>query len=105
MKKYISFIFLLFGINLFAETGGVPAPWGGLNNGDASFQIGDNEAQDLSNVDITEQGYGIKKRDGYAQFKTLGVSTTGITGGYFFRDVNGTDTLVHANNGIVYKSV
>lgn len=77
----------------------------GLNNSDASALIGDGEAQDLSNVDITDNQSGIKKRDGYAQFRTIGTSTWGVRGAYYFRDVSGNDNLVHANNRSVFKSV
>jgi hypothetical protein len=78
--------------------------WGGLNNADASISIGDNEAQDLLNVDITDSGFGIKKRDGYTQFKTIGTSTWGVRGGYYYTDTSGNKYIVHANNQSVFKS-
>jgi hypothetical protein len=55
-------------------------------------------------VDITDNGYGIKKRAGYFAFKTLGISTDGIKGGHFFAAANGNEYLVHANNRRVYAS-
>lgn len=89
----------------FTEQQNVGGQWRGLNTGDASIQIGDNEAQDLNNVDITDSGYGIKKRAGTAQFKTLSSSTWGVRGGYFFKDASGNNTIVHANAKSIYKSV
>jgi hypothetical protein len=77
----------------------------GLNNADASIMISDSEAQDLLNVESTANGFGFKKRDGYDLFKTVGVSTHPVKGGYNFRDVNGQDTTVHTNDGMIYKSV
>ncbi len=82
----------------------VGGQWRGLNNGDASIQIGDNEAQDLLNVDVTEAAYGIRKRSGYDLFRTIGVSTSGVRGGYSFRDASGSDLLIHANDRAIYKS-
>lgn len=105
IKRLLPFLFLFSFSKVLAQNGGPGAPWGGLNNGDAAFEINDNEAQDLQDVDITEMGMGIKKRDGYALFKTVGNSTMAVTGEYFFRDIAGLDTTIAANNGVVYKSV
>jgi len=94
----------VLGAAVQAETLAVGNPRG-LNNADASMLINDNEAQDLLNVDITDNGYGIKKRSGYSQFKTIGTSTWGVRGGYYFRDASGNNLLIHANNQSVFKSV
>lgn len=88
-----------------AESVSVGGEFRGLNNGDSTIFIGDNEAQDLLNVDITQNGYGIKKRDGTDQFKTIGVSTWGVRGGYYFIDDAGNNELVHANGTSLFSSI
>lgn len=97
---------LLFGISaiLHADSQTFGGQWKGLNNSDASIMIGDNEAQDLLNVDITDNGSGIRKRPGYSQFKTIGTSTWGVRGGYYYTDTSGSKYLIHSNNRSVYKS-
>ena len=104
MKKILVFLILLVPVTAFAESQSIAGQWRGLNNGDASILIGDNEAQDLLNVDITDGGYGIKKRAGIVQFKTIGVSTHSVVSGYYFRDVAGKDTLVFSNDRSLYRS-
>lgn len=104
MKKLFLTLLSLVAVSANAEYQNFGGQWSGLNNADASFLIGDNESQDLSNVDITDNGSGIKKRDGYATFKTVVSSTWGIRGGYYFRDTTSTDCTVHTNNRTVYVS-
>lgn len=81
------------------------AIWRGLHNADAAVLINDNESQSLSNMDITDGGKSIKKRSGYSLFQSVGSSTYGIRGGYYFRDVSGNDNVVHSNMSSIYKSV
>lgn len=97
---------IILGISAFihADSQTFGGQWKGLNNSDASIMIGDNEAQDLLNVDITDNGSGIRKRPGYSQFKTIGTSTWGVRGGYYYTDTSGSKYLIHANNRSVYKS-
>lgn len=97
MRKIFILLALFAPILGYCESQSVGGPWGGLNNADSSMVIGDNEAQDLQDVDVTESGSGIRKRAGYAQFRTVGLSTHGVRGGYYFRDTAGTDTLIHCN--------
>ena len=94
---------LSFGI-CRADSKAIGAPWSGLNNADTAIQINDNEAQDLSNVDITESGAGMRKRSGYAQFRTIGASTEGVRGAYYYRNSALADLLIHANARGVFKS-
>lgn len=93
------------GCVLRAENGGVAGGWGGLHNSDTSMGIGDNEAQDLLNVDLTDSGFGVKKRSGYSQFRTIGNSTMPVRGGYYWRDAGGNDEVVYTNDRSIYKSV
>ena len=103
--KHLLFLFLtLAPARLLAESQSI-AQFRGLNNSENAVLIGDTEAQSIQDVDITESGSGIKKRDGYAQFKTIGTSTWAVRGGYYFRDVNGTDRLINANNRSIFQSV
>jgi hypothetical protein len=105
MKTLLGF-FAAFGLagNLFAAQFSIGGSMRGLNDGDASILIEDQEAQDLLNVDVTENGYGIKKRSGYAEFKSLTVSTAPVNGAHFFRDTSGYDNIVHAHNKFVSRS-
>lgn len=88
----------------WGEKAGVIGNFRGLHNSEPSVLINDNEAQDLSNVDLSDTGKTIKKRSGTATYKSVGISTHPVTGGYFFKDVDGDEILVAANDGIVYKS-
>lgn len=111
MKKLLASLLLLLPIFVRAEDSSpyksevIGGQWLGLNNADASLQIADNEAQDLLNVDITDNGYGIRKRSGYAQFLTVGLSTHGDRGSHYFRDASGNDTLVFCNERDCSESV
>lgn len=115
MKNLLLFL-LIFSAQFFAPADAaddqspfkseiIGGTWSGLNNADASIQILDNEAQDLINVDITNNGYGVKKRSGYDQFRTIGLSTHGVRGGHYFRDVDGNDTLIYCNEMDCFESV
>jgi len=88
----------------WADSQSFGGQWKGLDNSDAAILIGDNEAQDLLNVDITDNGSGIRKRSGYSQFKTIGTSTWGVRGGYYYTDTSGNRNVIHANNRSVFKS-
>lgn len=105
MKKLLLSLILLFSPPLYAASQSVGGQWRGLNNGDASIFIGDNESQDLSNVDLTDNASGVKKRSGYATFKGLTVSTSGVRGGYYLRSVNANNLIIHAHDKYVSKSV
>lgn len=110
MKKLVFLTFLLAHSVSFAgglrpyERKIVGGRWSGLNNVDASIVVGDTEAQDLLNVDIALNGYGIKKRSGFAQYLTIGCSSCGVRGGYYFNDAGGVNEIIHANNASVFKS-
>lgn len=105
VKKLLPFLVFILPHISRADTQSFGGNWKGMNNADASIMIGDNEAQDLLNVDITDNGSGIKKREGYSQFKTIGTSTWGVRGGYYFRDTGGNNYIIHANNRSVFKSI
>ncbi|MBK7804284.1 MAG: hypothetical protein IPJ55_16810 [Chloracidobacterium sp.] len=105
VKRLLPFLLFLVPSIVKADTQSFGGQWRGMNNADASIMIGDNEAQDLSNVDITDNGSGIRKRDGYSQFQTIGTSTWGVRGGYYFRDTSGNNYIVHANNQSLFKSL
>ena len=64
IKKLITIFLLCIPCRILADTQAFGGQFQGINNGDASILIGDNEAQDASNVDITDNQYGIKKRSG-----------------------------------------
>jgi hypothetical protein len=103
VKNTLKALFLVFGFvgPLLGASQAIPR-FRGLNNADAAVLIGDDEAQDLQDVDFTDSGNGIKKRSGYSSFKTVVSSTHGVRGGYFFRDASGNDNLIASNNRSVY---
>lgn len=106
----MNFKLILFNILLalpsvsLAESQSIPK-FRGLNNADAAVLIGDDQAQDLQDVDITPSGNGVKKRAGYTQFRTIGNSTHPVRGGYYFRDTSANDVLVNTNLSSIYKSL
>lgn len=103
MKKIIPFLLLFLPSLSWAAPQAIPA-FRGLHDSESPMLIKDEEAQAIQDVDITESGNGIKKREGYALFKTIGVSTVSVRGGYYFRTTGGNDLIIHANNASVFKS-
>ena len=103
MKRFIPFLLSFVPAIVFAESQVIPQ-FRGLHNSESSMLINDNEAQAIQDVDITDSGLGIKKRDGYALYKAIGISTSGVRGGYYFRDSSGNDLIIHANDLAVSKS-
>lgn len=73
----------------------------GLNNNESSAIIGDNEAQDLLNVDITPNGKSVKKRQGYGLYKALGTAQA-IHGGHHFYNSGGSDVQVWGSSTSLY---
>ena len=67
--------------------------FGYLNNNESAAIIGQEEAQDLLNVDVTPNGKSIKKRSGYGLYKTL-ASGQAIHGAHHFYDASGNDVQV-----------
>jgi len=105
LSRFLPFFVFLLPASIKAETQTIGGKWLGLHNADASMLIDDNEAQSLQDVDLCVNGACIRKRDGYALFRTIGVSTHPVRGGYYFRDVAGVDTIVFANDRSIYESV
>lgn len=103
MKKLIPFLLLFLPTLAWPASQAVPG-FRGLHDSESAMLIKDDEAQAIRDVDITDSGNGIRKRDGYTSFKTIGISTHGVRGGYYFRDVDGSDHIVHANETDVYSS-
>src|SRR3990167_6423386 len=92
-------VFLFLPAALWAESEAIAGKWGGLHNiGGNTLIIDNNEAQDLQDVDLCDDAGCIKKRRGYSQFRTLGVSTWGVRGGHYFRNSAAADLLIHANS-------
>lgn len=73
----------------------------GINNNDSSAVIGDNEAQDLLNVDLTPMGKSVKKRPGYGLYKALGTGQA-IHGGHHFYNTGGSDVQVWGSSTSLY---
>lgn len=103
MKKLL--LPLLFLSSLcFAETETI-GPFGGLNNSENPFVIPSNMAQDLLNVDISEEGKSVKKRSGYGTAFTLTNSTSPVHGVYYFYDTDGSDVSLAFNDRNINRSV
>lgn len=77
----------------------------GLNNQDSPLSIAPGEAQDLLNVDITPGGKSVRKREGLALYKTLGISTAAIHGIYLFQDISGNTVHLYGNDRFLSASI
>ena len=77
--------------------------FGGLNNSVDPVVIGPGQAQDSLNVEINKTGTGVKKRDGYSLFQTIGsgAQTQSIFG---FKNSAGTEILLFASSATLYSS-
>src|ERR1051325_8404742 len=75
----------------------VIGPFGGLNNRDNPIAIPANQAQEILNMDITDGGKSIRKREGFSNFATLTVSTAPVHGTYLFYDSSGNDVVLAFN--------
>ncbi len=80
-------------------------PFGTLNDRDNSYAIPADKSQSLLNVDITEGGKSVKKREGYGLAYTLTVTTSPVHGIYNFFDSNGNDVSLFAHDTRLSASV
>lgn len=80
-------------------------PFGGLNNSENSYIIPSNQAQDLLNVDITDGGKSIKKREGYGEAYELPITTSPGHGAFAFFNDNGSDVQLYFNDTYAVASV
>lgn len=80
-------------------------PYGTLNNRDNSYTIPSNKAQDLLNVNITQEGKSVVKRKGFAQAFALTQTTSPVHGIYNFFDSNGNDVSLFFNDSKIFASV
>ncbi len=108
MKKLL--LALLFSSALgFAraeETGmQVIGPFGGLNTTDNPAIIAANQAQDLLNVDITEGGRSVKKREGLNLDNTFAISTSAVHGAHKFFDSSGNEVRLWGQDNGLWASV
>jgi len=77
----------------------VLSKFGGLNNTDDSTSIKDNQAQDLLNIEITEE---VKKRGGYTAINGTALSgSTGILGLGTYYKTGGSDYLMYASHTVI----
>lgn len=94
MAKLAALLTLLFAsVGWGASQQQVISEFGYLNNNEPSVVIGDNEAQDLLNVNVTAGGQSIEKREGYGLYKDLGTGQ-GIHGAHHFYDATGNDVQI-----------
>lgn len=80
-------------------------PFGGINNTDNPLVIGENQAQNLLNVDITPGGKSVKKRSGYGLAYSLSHTTSTAHGTHFFYNSSGNDVALFFNDRDVSASV
>ena len=104
MKRIVYACILFASSVAFAETEQI-GPFGSLNNTENPFIISATQAQDLLNVDVTEQAKSVRKRKGYATAFTLSNATSPIHGIYNFYDSNGSDVSLFFNDRRLNVSV
>ena len=109
-KRTVSLILAAFlAVPCFAVEDSTPkqviGPFGTLNNADDPLVLGDNEAQDLLNVEITDQGKAVLKRKGLGLAFTLPISTSPTHGIYSFYDSAGNDVSLFFNDAYLSGSV
>lgn len=109
-KRTVSLILAAFlAVPCFAVEDSTPkqvlGPFGTLNNADDPLVLGDNEAQDLLNVEITDQGKAVLKRKGLGLAFTLPISTSAVHGVYSFYDSAGNDVSLFFNDAYLSGSV
>ena len=80
-------------------------PFSGLNNRDNSYAIPAANAQDLLNVDLTQNGKSVKKRKGYGVAYSLTVATSPVHGVYTFFDASGNTVDLFANDSYFSASI
>lgn len=80
-------------------------PFGTLNNTDNPITLSSDKAQDLLNVDLTEDGKSVKKRAGYALENNLTYTTSPVHGVYQFFDSNGNDIALYFNDTYLTASI
>lgn len=72
-----------------------------LNSNESPAIIDPAEAQDLLNVDITPGGKSVKKRQGYALYKQVFATSSGVHGGYHAFDSSGNDVQIWESSASV----
>lgn len=88
-----------------AEQEGVIASFSGLNNSDAPVSLGDNQAQDLLNVEIGNGGKSVRKRKGFGLNFNTTITTSPIHGVYSFYDENGSFVVLAFNDRYLTSSI
>lgn len=83
----------------------VLGPFGTLNTNSAPQAIGANQSPDLLNVDITDGGKSVKKREGYLLDNTFTTSTSSVHGAYKFFDANGNEVRLWGQDNGLWGSV
>lgn len=106
MRHLLLSILLFTAMPCRAQEGNIAisGPFKGVNNTDASVTLEDGKAQDLLNVEATQDGLGITLRRGYSLFQDVTIATAGIKGAKYFRDSSGNNIKLFANDRFVYKT-
>jgi hypothetical protein len=96
---------LLLASSAYAANISVVGPFSGLNDSNSSITIADGEAQDMLNVEVSEDLMALNKRPGFALNDLLTVTTSAVTGSHFFKDASGNEIRLVAHDIYVSKSV
>lgn len=80
-------------------------PFGGLNNTDNAATIPADKAQDLLNVDLSDGGRSVLKRDGYGLAYALSITTSPVHGVHNFFDSSGNDVALAFNDTRMTASI
>lgn len=98
LKRIAAAALLLFTVSVAQATEQIAIDgFGYLNSDEAPSIIGQMEAQDLLNVELSHSGKSVKKRSGYGTYKTLSGSQA-VHGGIHFFDSSGNDVQVWASS-------
>lgn len=109
-KRFVLFASLAFSVastSFSADTLQVQAvgPFGGLNTNTSQEAISATQSPDLLNVDISNEGTSVKKRQGYGVDATLTISTSAVHNLYKFFDSSGNEIRLAFNDNRVSSSV
>lgn len=80
-------------------------PFGTLNTQLQPQAIATNQSPDMMNVDITQGGKSVKKREGLSLDNTFSVSTSPVHGAYKFFDSNGNEVRLWGQDAGLWGSV
>lgn len=89
LVAYFAFLAPIYAESIFVS------PFGGLNDSIDSALIEKGQCQNCLNVELNKNGTAVRKRDGFAHFQTLPISTQQVSGSFGFKDASGNEQLLY----------